>query len=275
MMPKQAWTEEERKAFGEKMRKIREDKAVAKEKAEADNQEPVEPEHQAEPELAGEATVSELAKQVLELKAQLERIATAQTTPGPAYVQQTPQMDPRGKLTGTFEKYIVDPKHYPDPTAQLAKEPKLARFAFDVNYELGWEVTRTQYQTQDGINTVEPRFTVELIKVIIDEESGEPTTGRYVLRSMVLHEDPQAALTVARDNNVDPESFGGDWPFLDAMRYLRIRDWLLEAFYPPRNTGKKGRKEAVIGNRLVQLYEVSSLDPVAVDFGAKKVGFGE
>lgn len=274
-MPKKTWTEEERKAFGEKMRQSREDTALAKEKALADAQTPTEPKQQIEPELAGEATVSELAKQVLELKAQLERIAVAQTAAGPDRIpMQTPQVDPRGKLTGTFEKYIVDPKHYPDPTAQLKTEPKLARFAFDVNYELGWEVTRTQYQTQDGINTVEPRFTVELIKVIIDEDSGEPTTGRYVLRSMVLHEDPQAALTVARDNNVNPDDFGGEWAFLDAMRYLRIRDWLLEAFYPPRNTGKKGRKEAVIGNRVVQIYEVSSLDAAPVDFGPQKVGFG-
>lgn len=270
-MAKKAWTEEQRKAAGDRLRAAREAKKASEDQSPAEApQEPVQPDL---PEIAPETPVDVLTRQVQELKAQLERIAATQS-PGtvPASLQQ-PVMDPRGHLTGQFEKYIVDPAHYPDPTAELATEPRLARFAFLVNYELGWEITRTQYQTQAGINTVEPRFKIELIKIIMDEDTGDATDGRYVLRSMVLHEDPQAALIVARDNGLDPKDFGGEWAFLDRMRYLRIRDWLLEAFYPPKNTGKKGRKEAVIGNRVVQIYEKSSLEPEGVDFGPKKTGF--
>jgi len=49
-----------------------------------------------------------------------------------------------------------------------------------------------------------------------------------------------------------PESLQKD--FMDEMRYLAMRDWLLEAFYPTRPTNTAERHEEVIDNRLVYTF---------------------
>jgi hypothetical protein len=41
------------------------------------------------------------------------------------------------------------------------------------------------------------------------------------------------------------------------MRYLRMRDWLMEAFYPPKPQVVQGRHEEVIGNRVVEVFTVN------------------
>lgn len=254
----------EREALAARLRAGREAAAAARDKATEEEDGPInEPlpqyEELAQPpaakpqELAPEAGMAELTKQVMELQQQLLRIAMNQT---PGAAATGPQVGSDGMMTGTFEKYRLDEKYYPSPAARLAKEPRLRRFAFDVNYELTWAVTRTQYQTVDKVNVVEPRFTVELIQIIMDDD-GEPTTKRAILRSMVLHEDPQAALAVAAEQQLDPDAFGGEEQFLNEMRYLRIRNWLIDAFYPPKATIRNDRKEEVIGNRVVRIFEVS------------------
>lgn len=219
---------------------------------------------QAEPTIT-QTEYRDLLRHMSELEA---RLSVQPSPPASAQPISGPQIDHRGRLTGVHERFIVDPAHYPDPTPRLAKESKLQRFAFDINYELDYEVATTQYQTQDGINTREPKFTLKLVKVVMDDETGEPTNGRFVLREAVFHEDPQAALTVARDQGLNPDDFGGEPSFLDEMRYLRYRDWLIEAFYPPRTAApKKNKKEMVIGNKIVQYYEVSSVDSAKINFG--------
>lgn len=274
-MAKRTFTEADRKAMADRLRKGREAAQARKAEAQAEPAEEAQAEAQHEApaqvpqELAPEASIGELTRQVQELKDQLLRIALNQTQPQSQTQTGTqgPQVGSDGKMTGTFEKYTLDSKYYPDPSPRLAKEPRLRRFAFDVNYELTWNVTRTQYQTLDKVNVVEPRFTIELIQVIMDDD-GVPTNQRAVLRSMVLHEDPQAALAVAAEQGLDPEAFGGEKEFLDEMRYLRVRNWLIDAFYPPRVTSRDDRKEAVIGNRVVRVFETSGVDatPARIKF---------
>lgn len=179
------------------------------------------------------------------------------------------QANARGGLVGTFEKYAVNPAHYPDPCARLAQEPRLQRFAFPANYELVFEVATTSYQTKDGVNTREPKFTLELNRIVYDEDSGAPTNGRYVVCRAIFHEDPDAALVVAHDNGIDVDSMN-EKRFLDEMRYLRMRDWLLEAFYPPKSQQKRSKKEMVIGNRLVEYFEVNSQDSEMIPFDQLK-----
>jgi hypothetical protein len=195
---------------------------------------------------------ADLLKQVNELKAELRRSASSQFTP-----QQNVQVNHQGKLTGTHDKYVVNPKNYPDPTPRLSSEPRLQRFAFPINYELEWNVSTTSYQTQDGVNMREPKFTIKLNRVVLNEE-GEPTQGRYTLRQAIFHEDPQAAITVAQENGLEIDDFN-EKDFLNEMRYLRIKAWLLEAFYPPKNDSKHGRKELVMGNQVVEYFEVAQV----------------
>lgn len=242
-MPKKEWTEEERKAFAEKMKAARAKKPEIEEKEE---------------DILSSEDIQALVRRVKELESNFARSATKTD-----FYQARPEINREGALIGSFEKYIVDPARYPDPCERLSHEPRLKRFAFDINYELKFTVSTVQYQTQDGVNTREPRFTLELINVHMDDQ-GNPTNKRHVIRTCILHEDPQAAIEIARQNNIE---IGDDQKaFLDEMRYLRMRDWLLEAFYPAKPQTNNNAKEEVIGNQVVRVYEVNSPDPQAIDF---------
>lgn len=243
-MPKTDWTDEEKQAFAEKMKASREAKKQA----------PVVDERT-------QTTVSNedynsLKAQVEELKALLQN--------NQAQAPQGAQVTSNG-LIGTLHKFNTDPKYYPNPTERLAKEPRLARFAFGENWELDFSIKDAAYTTLDNRRIVEPQFTIQLIGIVFDED-GNKTPGRYVRKQMVFFEDPDAALAIARENGLDVEAMG-EKEFLDEMRYLRVRDWLLENFYPPTNTNKKqNKKQMVINNQVVEYYEVSSVDGSSMPF---------
>lgn len=203
-----------------------------------------------------DADIAELIAQVKELKAQKVNFAPNNTL-----------QSNNGRLVGTVEKYVVDPTRYPSPVERLTNEPKLARFAFPLNYELVWDVGVSSYETRDGINTKEPRFTLQLIKIVMDEETFEPTNKRYMLYQLIFHEDPQAALILAQEHGL-PVDEQNEASFLDEMRYLRMRDWLfqLEPFFPRPAQTKKNKREEVVGNRLVEVYEVSSENAQPIPF---------
>jgi hypothetical protein len=161
-------------------------------------------------------------------------------------------------VVGTIEKYVLDPSVYPNPCERLSKESKLSRFAFDLNFELEFLVKVTQYDTKDGLHVKEPRFELQLNRIVMDEETGEPTDGRYIVTKGLFHEDPQAALVIAQEQGLNVSDFE-EKAFLDEMRYLRFRDWLLEAFYTPLIDKKKTNvREVVVGGRLVQYFEVNN-----------------
>jgi len=260
---KKQWTDEERKAFGDKMRASRAAKLA--------EQTPAKP--QVQPQITEETQTTiqnedynSLKQQVEELKALVNQ--NQAQTPQPAQAATNafqPQITATG-LIGTFHKYNTDPSFYPDPCERLAKEPRLARFAFGENWELEFSIKDSSYTTLDNRRVVEPQFTVQLIGVVFDDD-GNKTDGRYVRRQMVFFEDPDAALAVARENDLNVADYE-EKAFLDEMRYLRVRDWLLEGFYPPSHTNKKqNKKQMVIGNQVVEYYEVSSVDGAAMPFG--------
>jgi hypothetical protein len=261
-MPKKDWTPEERAAFSAKMKALA---AAKKAKAEEEPQ-------QAQPtydEIAtatandtpvdhgtpGQADYAELQAQMNELKGYLFDILRNKETPS----QNGPQVTTSG-VVGTIEKYVLDPARYPNPCERLSKEAKLQRFAFDMNFELEWNVKVTQYDTKDGLHVKEPRFEIQLNRIVMDDETGEPTDGRYVITKGTFHEDPQAALIVAREQGINVDGWE-EKAFLDEMRYLRIRDWLMEAFYTPLIDKKKTNiREIAIGGRMVQYFEVNAKD---------------
>ena len=255
-MAKKEWTDEERKAFADKMKAAR---AKGKKKTESSSQVPQPQEEVKQPDFTKtpEETVSNtddlntLIKQVLEL--QKNMLLNGGNVAAPA---AGPQVQ-NGKLTGTVTRYSVDKNRYPDPSERLAKEPRLARFAFDLNYILEFKMVPTSYTTIDNIRQVEPKFELKLIAKVIDPATGEDTGGRYRLCTMVLFEDPDAAITVANEQglNVDSEN---EAEFLNEMRYIRMRDWLLGAFYPEQVTTVSNTEERVIGNRVVDFYTESN-----------------
>lgn len=183
---------------------------------------------------------------------------------------QGPQITPHG-VVGVVTKYVVDPKHYPDPRPGLWKHmqstPALRSYGFtEDNYEMKWEVGVVNYQTIDGTNIKEPRFRVELWGILYDDATGQPNK-KYKIHELIFHEDPQAAIQIAHEKGLAvDESLQKD--FLDEMRFLRVRDWLLDRFIDPKyNEKKEKRSEEVIGNRLVDVIEISSGETSAMPFG--------
>lgn len=220
-----------------------------------------------QPDKMDEPDVGDLVRQVQELKAMMfdqvmQNRPVASPTPEGVSVQN-------GKMTGTIDRYSMDLTRYPDPRDRLAQEPKLARFAFSMNYELEWEVGETAYENIERVRMREPKFTLTLIKIMIDEETGEPSNGRYDICRLIMHEDPVAALTIAREEGLNVDEMDEVF-FLNEMRYLRMRDWLLEAFYPSKVTTSKNKRDMVINGKLVAYWEKTT-EADGGDGGIKKL----
>jgi len=199
-----------------------------------------------------------------DLKRQIAEIKSSQTLNQPQ--QQSPQFGASGNLIGVFEKYIVDPSNYPDPSERLYNEPGLKRYrdSFKHDYFLVWKVETSQYETKDGRNVKEPKFTLELWVNMFDEDGDlqKDSLGRvkrFRYKTFVWHEDPQAAIVVARENGLDIKEWDdttidrSQKAFLDEMRYLRVRDMLLDGFFPKKAESTQRTREEVIGNRLVEV----------------------
>lgn len=224
-----------------------------------------------QPEVAPEQSYDDLKRMVNEMQKSQELMMMALRGQNNSS-QPAQQLSGGGRLLGEVEKYSVDPARYPDPTPRLAKEPRLAPLAFSYNYELDYQVAISSYETKTGANFKEPKFLITLNKVAIDDE-GNQTNKRYIARQMVFHEDPQAAIVIARENGISLE----DWKdmdntddnqraFLNEMRYLRVREWLFGIFWPkPAQNGSKIREE-VIGGQIVQVFTKNSENSSSIDF---------
>jgi hypothetical protein len=257
-VPKKNMTPEEKKAWGEKMKKAREAKKQSKQIK--DNP----------PEKEANAGLSELLKQIEEMKDN----PLVQALLNNNQKQGGTQVTERGVI-GTFEKYITDPKHYPDPRERLFEyfetESKFRRIGFRDNYELDFKIAAmTPYERKDGVQETQPKFTLELNRIIYDEDTYEPTNGRYTVCRYVFFEDPQTAVIVARDNGLEVQE-QNEKAFLDEMRFIRMKDCLVECFYPPKQDRiKKQKKDMVINGKQVQYFEVNSEDATNIPFDQLK-----
>lgn len=263
-MAKREWTDAERKAFGDKMREARRKKNVTVGG-------PVEaPPATDSPKVPSEDPTERIADEqgYDELKAQLDETNETIALLKAALLGGKPQnegLSVKGnRLTGEVEKYLLDPTNYPSPIERLRKEARLQPLAFDWNYEMDYEVTSTNYETKAGINMREPKFQVTLNRVVLNDQ-GEQTPKRYIARKMIFHEDPQAALVIARDNGIEVDKTD-EQNFLNEMRYLRVRDWLFDIFWPKPVDPRGQIQEEVIGGTLVQVFTKSSEDATGVEF---------
>lgn len=256
-MPKKQWTDEERKAFGEKMKAARATK---------------EPREVPETAVSGEQDLNELKAQIKEV---METNALLKAALLGNKQEDKIELNKEGSLIGEFTKYKMDPSNYPDPTPRLAKEPRLAQIAFDYNYELTYTVASSRYQNQSGRNIQEPKFEVRLDRIVLDPQGNRvkiknPVTGkeeekRYKVQNIIFHEDPDTALIIARENGLNPEDMD-ERSFLNEMRYLRVRDWLFDIFWPGTPAPKSSLLEEVIGGQIVQVFTKSSEESSNVDF---------
>lgn len=247
---KKEWTDEERKNFAEKMKAAREKKLPEEAFETAENVETA----------PGEQNVDDLKQQVQEMKENMELMKALLLNKDTGV-----QMNQRGDLVGEWEKYLVDPSLYPDPTRRLTKEPRLQPLAFDYNYELEYKVGISSYETKTGKNVKEPKFEIQLNRIVIDDQ-GKQTPKRYIARKLIFHEDPSAALVIARENDLDVDK-SDEKAFLNEMRYYRVRDWLFDIFWPrPTDEQKNPIHDEVIGGTVVQVFTKSSVDPSGIDF---------
>lgn len=176
---------------------------------------------------------------------------------------QPAQVTARG-IIGTVEKYAVDPTLYTNPIDRLSDDPRLVQFAFKSNYEMEWKVDISSYETKDGINMKEPKFSLQLNRIRYDDD-GNDTGQRIVVRRIVMHEDPQTALLMARQNGVQVDE-SNEINFLNEMRYLRFKEWLMEIFYPKKGTTGKRKRQEVIGGNLVEVFETATTEDQLLPF---------
>lgn len=205
--------------------------------------------------------LDELRRQIQEIKSKIVPEAKSSQVPQPP--QQSPQFNQQGSLIGVFEKYLVDPANYPSPAERLANEPRLQRFAFKENYHFVWQVSASEYQTIDGRRIREPKFQLELWANLFDDD-GNMMKDKYLAKTFVWHEDPQAALAIAREQGIEVKEWDDSTidlsqkNFLEEMRYLRIRDAILETFYPRPADASSRTREIVRDNRLGKVMEFST-----------------
>lgn len=273
-MPKRKWTDEQRKAAGERLRAAKNKKQGTNT---ADGEVKVAPAQRADnPEIIENDVPTTVSRDddIAELKRRFEEMAETNALLKAALLgnkQEGATVSQQGAVVGSVERYITDPSYYPDPRERLAKEPRLQRFAFDVNYELAWQIiTPPAYTTLDNVRMREPRFILELNRIILDDDTGEPTPGRYTVCRLYLHEDPDAAIIIAREQGLDVDETNQK-AFLDEMRYIRMRDWLIEAFYPSKASApQQNKRDMSIGGKIVQYFEVSSEDAGKIPFDQLK-----
>lgn len=249
-MPKKNMTPEERKAFGDKMKAAREaKKATAAEKP---------------------ATVEIGQDQLQALMERLNKLESnkTETSNGSA------QINNLGRAVGVMQKYSVDPADYANPIPELMAVKELERFAFKENYYMTWDVEQTQYETKYGTSFSEPRFQLRLYKRLYDEDgtpmvkvdnTGKPVLDAqgkeqfraYLVKQAFFFEDPAASMKEALALGI-PVTNANSKDFLEKMRKLRYRQWLVEIFNRPKTSSTSRKEQMVIGSSIVQVESYST-----------------
>lgn len=235
-MPKQ-WTDEERKAFGAKMKASRATKTKTP--------------------LETKAPTVEIPEDTL--KVLMDRIAALESEKATRPVEPLgqPTINNMGQVQGVREKYTINKAAYQhvDPRERLFGEPKLSRFAPKENYSMYWKVLVTRYQNAQGIWMAEPRFELEVRKKVLDDD-GTATGKEYQIGTMVSHEDWDAAVDIANSLGLDIDPSMGP-AFIDEMRYQNFRMFVEELFFKPKAIQQinGGKTETVIGGTVVTVYD--------------------
>lgn len=251
-MPKKNMTPEERKAIGERLKAARQAKKEKEARA-----------SQVESSYANQ-DVAELIKQVEELRANQEfmtKLFGGQSQPNAA--------------VRTITKNSINLADYPDPRERLSGEPRLEQKAFKQNFTMEWAIRPHRYDAKDGVHYTEPGFRIELWRRAEDPKTGELTDKTFLVQKATFFEDIEAAVQCANEKGLNisrPDEDGYLNPstkdFMDEMRYLRIRDWLFEIFWPAPVKESSYIREEVFDNSLrpVKILEASSHEPKPIDF---------
>lgn len=208
-----------------------------------------------EPKEAKDTNVTLTQEQFQALMERLNKVENSAT------VTEAPQnngFDQHGRPVGVIQRYSVDPNNYKDPRDDLAKLPELERVAFSHNYMLEWDIDQLIYDTKYGTSFADPKFTLVLYRKMFNED-GEPNGKRILIQTGIFFEDPAASIKEAAALGL-PIDNANSREFLEQMRFLRYKAWLLDIFNPKRLTStKKKVTQMVIDNRVVEVEDYSTI----------------
>lgn len=164
-------------------------------------------------------------------------------------------------VQGITYRYDIEKSHYPDPTDRLLSEPSLARFAMKENFRFRWSVDGVQFE-KHGMTFAEPRFTLELFRLLFDEE-GTPT-GRMALVARAMQHEDDFIVRMAASNlgllDQYPDTEEGFRMLRDEVRYHRLQQWLLNIFTPAKiRRFKRAPKTEIIAGKAVEVYDTEEL----------------
>lgn len=164
-------------------------------------------------------------------------------------------------VQGITYRYDIEKSHYPDPTERLMSEPKLANFAMKHNYRFRWSVDGEQFE-KHGMTFAEPRFTLELFRLLRDDDN-EPTGRMALVARAMQHEDDFIVRMVASEMGLldqYPDTEEGFRMLRDEVRYWRLQQWLFSIFTPPKvKTFRRAPKQEVIAGKVVEVYDTEEL----------------
>lgn len=233
-MPKKEWTDEERKAFGDKMRAARAQK---------------ETETPTVVETPQNVTLTQ--DQFDEIMARLKAAENQASQPAP----QAPQAAPK---TGIIEKFPINPKFYPSPVEELYELPELRRFAMRQNFEIRYKVYTTKYQVASGEWYMEPRFEITLLRRRFDDDGNE-LKNKIIIGRASFFEDPPANILEADLAGLavdEVETIEG----AAAMRFYRYKTWIIGKLQPRKVTSSDPAERLEVING--QVYQIETSEKV-------------
>jgi tetrahydromethanopterin S-methyltransferase subunit G len=245
-MARKEKTEAEKKAWGEKMKAAREAKKNGAKVAEETTT------SQAQTAAPRSVTIDE--DKFNQLMDRLNKLEDSRTKTVSEAADSG--FDKFGKPMGMIQKYSLDASHYANPIERLLATPELQRYALKENYELTWLVDQTIYETKFGTTMADPKFNLTLKKKIYDA-SGELTDRKIIVQTGVFFEDPAASIQEALQLGLPIDDVNSP-EFMEQMRYLRFKQWLVDIFNPqlPKST-KAVVTDQVIDGVVYQIEDYS------------------
>lgn len=169
-------------------------------------------------------------------------------------------------VQGAVDLASTNIKDYEDPRERLYEEfdksERTSRLGLRKNYSLKWSVEADVFK-KDGVSYRFPRFRCELWQLLFNDD-GTPLTrvnknGKtvrkeaFLRRSLQKAEDEVDAQIAIKKMGFEAEV--DETNLLNELRYLRLRDWLLEKFFPPTVEYEDTEEERVIGGVVLPVRE--------------------
>jgi chemotaxis protein histidine kinase CheA len=246
-MARKPLSPEQKARNAENLKKAREAK---KAKTQAETPEQEQPQAQAQTVEVPTDVLNKLLSEVEELKANRKDSDPLEALKAAAAMQGV-SLGKNG-IQGIQYKYSVEKGFYPDPTEQLYQEPRLTRFNLRENYIFKWDVEGVIYES-NNVTYGEPRFVLELFQRMYDNQ-GNDTGKMFFIKRAYIHEDELSA-RLAADKLGLTDKFDTFEDMMNSMRYLVMRNWLLEIFYPKQITTRNTVINKVIDGKPVQIHD--------------------